>query len=482
MTRLESQMSGDGARGFSRAKVDWRRAVRLTHRWLGTGGCLFFIAWFVSGIVMMYARMPELSASERFAALPPLDLSSARLSPADALARIDGAVSTIRVGMLAGRPVYRALADRAWVTVFADSGERFERLSSDGALEEAKRFAPAFASGARYDGRLTEPDQWTLAHVRSLPMHRVALGTSDDERLYFAERTGEVVLKTTAPARRIAYAGAVLHWFYFTPFRRHHELWTQTFVGLSALGTLMCFLGLVWGFYNCVRFPYRGWLRWHHFIGLVFGVVSFTWILSGLLSLDPLDWHADTEPTPAQRSAFSGGALKVGEVSLAQIKAELPAGAKELEVVPFRGKPRLLFDGTAREPIDRPDIDAALALAMPGVAPADVTTLTDYDSYYYDRDRLLPLPVIRARYQDASATWLYVDPGRGAIVRKEERSSRVNRWLYHGLHSLDFPALYWRRPLWDIVMILLLLGGLGSAVTAVAPASRRVWRNLHRLL
>lgn len=466
---------------FSRARFDWRRVVVFTHRWLGICGCLLFIAWFASGLVMMYARMPELSASERLSRLPSLDLSLARVSPADAFSQRHQPPATIRIGMLAGRPVYRAQAGGEWVTVFADNGEPFDRLSGEGAVDEAKRLAPESAA-VSYDGRLTGPDQWTLQHARSLPMHRVALGGADDARLYFAEATGEVVLKTTAPARRIAYVGAVLHWLYFTPFRRNHDVWTRSVIWLSALGTLMCALGLVWGFYNASRSPYRGWLRWHHVIGLVFGVVSFTWIFSGLLSLEPVEWHADTAPTAAQRGAFSGGALNLGAVTLAQIKAQTPPGTREVEIVPFRGEPRLLFDGRARAPVDDQQIAAALGAAMPGAAPADVQQLDDYDDYYYDRTQLLPLPVVRARYRDAAATWLYVDPNRGTIARREEWSSRVNRWLYHGLHSLDFPFLYRRRPLWDIVMILLILGGIGSAVTALGPASRRLWRHVHRLL
>jgi hypothetical protein len=455
--------------------------VVFTHRWLGIGGCLLFIAWFASGLVMMYARMPELSASERLERLPRLDLSLARVSPAAAFARLDEPVSAIRMGMLAGRPVYRAQAGRKWITIYADNGERFERLSGEGALDEARRLAPD-AETVSSDGRLITPDQWTLQHARSLPMYRVALGGADDARLYFAEGTGEVVLKTTAPARHVAYIGAVLHWLYFTPLRRDHERWLRLIIGLSALGTVMCALGLVWGFYNWSRFPFRGWLRWHHFIGLAFGVVSFTWIFSGLLSLDPVDWHADGAPTAAQRGAFSGGPLHLDQLALTDIRERMPAGTKEVEVVPFRGRARFLFDGKAPEPVEERLIEDALAASMPGVVPADVVRLTDYDAYYYDRTRSLPLPVVRARYLDAPATWLYVDPNRGAIVRREERSSRVNRWLYHGLHSLDFPFLYQRRPLWDIVMILLILGGIGSAVTAVIPAARRLWRHVHRLL
>jgi len=455
--------------------------VVFTHRWLGIAGCLLFITWFASGIVMMYARMPELSPFERAAHRPPLDLSAARVSLQDALAGTPPP-SLVRLGMLGGRPVYRALAGGNWTTVFADTAERFGALSESAAVEEAKRFASGSASTIRYDGRLTKPDQWSLQHSRSLPMHRVALGDPDDTKLYFAERTGDIVLKTTAPARRVAYFGAVLHWLYFTPLRTNHEMWTRMIIWLSALGTLMCVLGLIWGFYNSLRTPYRGWLRWHHYIGLVFGAVSFAWIFSGLLSVDPVDWHADTSPTAAQRRAFDGGPLHLDGLATNDIKARVPSGAKDVEIVPFLGRPRLIVDGKPDAPIARGDIERTMAAAMPGAAIADIAWLDEYDAYYYDRGGELPLPVVRARFDDPAATWLYVDPVRGVPIRREERSSRVNRWLYHGLHSLDFPFLYYRRPLWDIVMIALMLGGMGSAVTAVVPGFRRLWRHVLRLL
>ena len=119
--------------------------------------------------------------------------------------------------------------------------------------------------------------------------------------------------------------------------------------------------------------------------------------------------------------------------------------------------------------------------AMPSVAVEDAVWLDAYDSYYYDRDGELSLPVLRVRYVDPQRSWLYVDPRRGAVVRKEERLTRLNRWLYHGLHSLDFPFLYYRRPLWDIVVIVLSLGGLASTITAVLPAFRRLRRHWRRV-
>jgi hypothetical protein len=117
---------------------------------------------------------------------------------------------------------------------------------------------------------------------------------------------------------------------------------------------------------------------------------------------------------------------------------------------------------------------------MPGVPILGAASIDAYDAYYYDRAGRLPLPVLRVRYDDDVRTWLYLDPGRGAIARKEERLTRLNRWLYHGLHSLDFPGFYAARPLWDVVMIVLSVGGLVLSATTLLPGWRRLARVLAR--
>jgi hypothetical protein len=121
---------------------------------------------------------------------------------------------------------------------------------------------------------------------------------------------------------------------------------------------------------------------------------------------------------------------------------------------------------------------------MPGVPIAASTWLTRHDAYYYGRGYGPgdgpPLPVLLVRFADPHETWLYLDPTQGRIVRKEERLTRLNRWLYRGLHSLDFPGFYERRPLWDVVMIVLGLGGLVLAGTTLLPGWKRVGRLLSR--
>jgi hypothetical protein len=473
--------------------VTWQRALVLTHRWLGVAGCLLFAAWFASGIVMIYARMPEAGADERMNARARVDFSSARVAPVDALAHLPGEPAQIRLATIAGRPVYRAVSRGRSTTIFADTGTPLPPLTREQALDAAALFLHADARALRYDAQLLDPDQWTLQSRALLPMHRIAAGDPDDTVVYVSDRTGEVEMKTTARGRWWAYAGPVIHWLYFTPLRRHSEGWAQTIIWLSIAGCVMCVAGLTWGVTVARRSPYAGMMRWHHYAGLIFGATTCTWIFSGLLSMDPWDWHPSTAATRAQREAVAGGPLQLDPIAIDVLRRGVDAlasatNAREIEIVQFQRQlflkagdrllPALAPERAALTRFDDALMLAAVHAAMPGVGVEEATRLDAYDSYYYDRDGALPLPVLRVRFADAPRTWLYLDPARGAIVRKEERLSRLNRWLYHGLHSLDFPFLYARRPLWDVVMIALSIGGLASAVTSMAPA----WRRLRGLI
>ena len=509
-----------------------RRALIYTHRWLGIAGGLLFVAWFVSGIVMMYKRMPSLAPQERLMRLPALDLSELAVSPAEAAQRIGFEPGRLRVSMLGHRPVYRFARGGAWSTVFADDGQPLRGVTAEQALAIARQFAPDFAEHAQYDARLTDSDQWTLQLRGLMPMHRVALGDSDDTRVYISDRTGEVVMKTTRTGRRWAYPGAVLHWLYFTPLRRQTSLWINSVIWLSIAGCILTLSGLLWGIWRYSlktryrqkgirrRSPYAGLMRWHHYAGLIFGLTTFTWILSGYLSLDPWSWHPGTSPTRQQRETMAGGRLRLDPLTPERLRLGAAAISSafapgEFEVLQFRGEPFLVAyrppsagqagdwpsSGPAAflsavQPIkhlavsavapergtftrfDDDDVLAAAQAAMPGTAVDDALWLEDYDDYYYyARYHALPLPVLRLRFGDPQQTWLYVDPQRGMILRKEERLTRLNRWLYHGLHNLDFRFLYHRRPLWDIVVILLSLGGIVLSVSSMAQGWHRLRRH-----
>ena len=103
--------------------------------------------------------------------------------------------------------------------------------------------------------------------------------------------------------------------------------------------------------------------------------------------------------------------------------------------------------------------------------------LDRYDSYYYSREGAAPLPVLRIRFDDPMRTWYYIDPAEARIVARTHRYSRIERWLFNGLHSLDFAFWYDRRPLWDVGMIALSLGALLTSTIGMFLGFRRLLLN-----
>jgi hypothetical protein len=263
-------------------------------------------------------------------------------------------------------------------------------------------------------------------------------------------------------------------------------------------------------------------MKWHHIAGLIFGLVTLTWTYSGLLSMGPFNWFRSPPPSRAERDASTGGALKADLLTIESMRAAVAAvgqsfAPKELESMQFRGEPhwvayeapseedavRWMHTGLLpRAPLPRmqhryvsttqPERGAFTTFgreamteiaraAMPGVPVDDSVWLDAYDGYYYDPRGSRPLPVLRVRYADANGTWLYLDPERGGIVQRSGKVSRLRRWLYQGLHSLDFPFLYFHRPLWDIVVIALSIGGTVLSFTTMLPALRRLKRHARTL-
>ncbi|HVZ61250.1 MAG TPA: hypothetical protein VG892_10745, partial [Terriglobales bacterium] len=73
------------------------------------------------------------------------------------------------------------------------------------------------------------------------------------------------------------------------------------------------------------------------------------------------------------------------------------------------------------------------------------------------------------------------NPQTAEVVRSYSARSRWNRWLYHGLHSFDLPWLYKYRPLWDVLVLVLLVGGSALCFTSVVIGWQVVRRKLGKL-
>ena len=487
-----------------------KRAAIFVHRWLGVVLFAAFLLWFPSGIGMMYWGYPGVTPSDVLERSPALDHSSVRLSPGEAYAVIgfDGPPASARLTTFDGRPVYRFGVLGAEAMVYADSGEphdEFSKATIDRLASAWTGLPLATASVAAVD----EVDQWTLqTPLASLsPVWKYSWPSG--EQVYVSQVIGEVVQYTTTSSRLGAYLGPIPHWFYFTPLRKHGAAWSRVVIWSSAIGSVAALLGVIVGLwmysprkayrYNGApaRLPYRGQKRWHAVLGLIFGLGAVTWAFSGMLSMDPFPSRTggDSEARGVDRADIR--AVFRGDVRIDAYAARHPRAAleqlgaqavKELELTSFDGEPIYLatlgrgdtrivpMDGPPRTGFEPDAIIGAITKAAGAGGVAEVRLLHQYDAYYLDRRRERPLPVVMVRLQDPDESRYYIDPRTARIVGSYDTQAWVTRWIYHALHSLDFPWLYNYRPLWDVVVITFMLGGTALGITSLLLA----WRVLGR--
>jgi hypothetical protein len=134
--------------------------------------------------------------------------------------------------------------------------------------------------------------------------------------------------------------------------------------------------------------------------------------------------------------------------------------------------------GAARSELDPAWLTDGIAKAsLPnGILAADY--ITAYDAYYLDRHHDLPLPALRVRLNDGERSVFYIDPRSARVVGGYDNGQWMDRWVYHGLHSMNLPWLYNNRPAWDIVVLTLMLGGAALSVTSVVIGAQFIKRKL----
>ena len=488
-----------------------KRAAIFVHRWLGIGLCLLFLLWFPSGIGMMYWDFPNVSAADRLERSPALDAAAIRLSPAEAWATLarPEPPAEVRLNTFDGRPAYRFVGDFGDSDiVYADTGEAQVDVSSGMMLRIASAWTgqpPAAAAIAE----MQDVDQWTVQGLRDRPVWKYSWPSGD--QVYVSQATGEVVQYTNTASRIGAYLGPVTHWLYFTPIRKHAPEWSTFVIWTSGIGTGAALLGVVIGLWMYsprkryrnagapTSIPYRGQKRLHMAFGLIFGLAAATWAFSGMLTMDPFPLDNDPSDSEVTTGAAIEQALR-GPGRLDDFAAKDPRAAlmqlsdrpiKQLELATVAGEPVYMatlaggdthhvpLDGAPRAEFDRQRlIDVVTKAAPAGVS--EVRVLDQYDRYYLDRRRERPLPVILARVNDEGASRYYIDPKTGQVAGTYNARNWFSRWVYHALHSFDFPWLYNYRPAWDIVVILFMLGGTALCVTSLVLAWRALGRTLSR--
>jgi hypothetical protein len=489
-----------------------KKTLIFIHKWLGITLALPFLVWFVSGIVLYYVPFPNLTQEERLSGLPPLQVGQKDccLTAQQAASQAKVAFAEARFGMHGSQPVWRFLTkkpDQQWRAVDARTGSMLPPLSE----AEAVRLAETYSRRRALRAEALDRDQWTVTQGLNpyRPFIKVTLDGPDGLELYVSPGAAEVVRDTRRSERFWNWIGAVPHWIYFTELRRRPDIWHHVVVWLALPGTLLALTGVAIGIWHLFlnrsrRIPYRKfWMRWHHMLGLAAGVVTVTWIFSGLLSMNPFGIFSSRSATAGERAQWSGPDAVAVLNPAAALQLAPNMQAREIDLIRFNGgvwyRLRSAPDfgnapaaGTPGHVLVRADVPGAQPLSafpeqairsmLSGLRKNEindipvVTRLDDYDALYYTRQHgsgaryTRPLPVLRAEWADKIV--MYADPASARIMLRADASNRWQRLLYNGLHSFDFAPLVASPLLRGSLIVLLSLLGTVLSMTSIAIAWR----------
>ncbi len=425
------------------------RKMHRLHRSFGTALFALLAVWFASGAVMTVAPFPRFSEEER--------LETARALPRDVEVPAEVVQAVTRgehaqLSNVEGRAV--------WITARGATGLK--------ELDEARarREIEARFGTVAWIERLDQLDQWSVPG-RQLPLYRAGFASGD--QAYLAAKTGQIVQYTSSRERTLAWFGAIAHWLYFPWLRAQRPLWRYAVLTLATLGMFVTLSGLGAGISvarrqrRTLRNPL---LRWHQRLGLGFGALAFTWLFSGALSLTPFQW-SHVEPP---KELFRAGV----EPTTERVKAALQAcdmEVRELELAPLAGHTFAVCASGRDTRIGDLADGQMRSLLPPNVLPGSTLEHAPDTYFYPQHDR--PFPHAYLRQVDGART-LYIDAARARLLDLHTWRTRLERWLYHGLHSLDVPGLYERTWLWRATIWLAMIMGFALSLLGAALAWRRL--------
>jgi hypothetical protein len=510
----------------ARSHVRWKRLNYLVHRWIGIILGIQVVAWFISGIVMMYYPYPDLTESKKLALLdvfePGEDLVGFRAAYeadlADSKRRGHAVMHDPERDIVGGRLMrwdgrlaYQLWCERgsnlnACTMVDGRTGEVLTPISAETAARVARAAVGPLVKLDRVE-LLPRGDNYVMygaSRLEEFPVYRVRFADDNVTAVYMGQETGNIDAVVDRVTRLTTWIGLVPHYLYFMWLYQRPLLWRWLNCILPSVATVTALTGILLGLHQL--FPrrrrqdwavsgYQGISKWHHVAGVVFGVMVLDWTLSGLFEM----FGVEPGPRAGQLERARSGPvrwqdIRVGEAqALTRLRAWVqgPVFPVALDLDQLEGRPGYYFrlrdgrgywvdavDGTLRGELE-PDAAKSVTQHVVGAGPAAlaVERITGYDNYYYARHgRELHLPAWRVTFDDPSRSVVYLDTVSGRPVGFVDADTRLWRWLEHGMHSLDFPGLVNHRPYWDLVVLPLMVGGTLCALTGGWLIVRRLRR------
>jgi hypothetical protein len=453
------------------------------------------VMWCLSGVVMMYHSYPVLHESDRVRHLTPIVWNGCCKISDEALTD-DDSVKELTLEMLAGRPVLQLQSRQASRSIDLFTGRTIGRVSAAQAAEVARSQAEGSLPGAPGLIGLIDYDQWTVSAGSDAthPLYHFGLDDPLGTQVYVSSASGQAVQVTTKRERFWNWVGSVPHWFYFARLRRNASLWSGVVIATSLAGCFLAGIGIYIGMYQWNRrpvgrwTPYRGFNLWHHIAGLAFGVLALSWIVSGLLSINPWGW-LEGAGALQDRTLLRGSSVPSGrqvKAALQSFAAAHPLDIASLTVAPLNGAVYFIATSAADQrrrfgadaapaPLNETDLaHAAEVLGGSGQVPVPQLMMQE-DAYYFSHHHdLARLPIYRLIL--GNGTRYYLDAVSGTLVAKLDDGAKAYRWWHEGLHRMDFTPAMRVRPRWDALMLVLMSGVTLLCVTGTYLGYRRLMK------
>jgi len=231
----------------------------------------------------------------------------------------------------------------------------------------------------------------------------------------------------------------------------------------------------------------------------------FTWIFSGLMSMNPLGVFSST------REAIDSGRYRGGPVAVDGALGEPAALLAMVDAAQFRpveiqwrriggelfavlldgqGETRIVSGSNGHLQVARLLPAAWLQQKVRALSAAPMQELVVQhapDAYFYPRApeamngaAVRRFPVAVVDFGDAEATRVYLDLATGDPLLTMGYRERVGRWLFYFLHSWDLPAMLRFDTARLAVLLLLSVAGTALCATATVIGYRRLRMKLRR--
>ena len=466
-----------------------KKIMLSLHRITGTIIALFFAMWFLTGLVLLYHSYPRLSDS---------DIHGHQETLSDSLPDVEKLTSSFGdslKGLTIREFQAQTLADISLadttITLCADSASTLKPVTFHTAMQVARQWVNAPVG--RVD-TLYERAQWILysRYEDNLPIYRFFFNDHEQHQLYMDKQTAEVLQLTNRDSRFWAWVGAIPHKLYFPLIRKDADVWKWTIT----IGGLFCLLAAISGMYVGIdallhryrtkkrwESPYKKWTyKWHHLLGLVFGIFIIAWGLSGMMAMQRIPkWLVPMEGDYFFRESKmwnNRNMLPLADYNLdyRKLKATYPDLKQvtwtRIGSIPVyrivNGNEEICINAAdttiAELNIPIADVERAVRKMHGDSVLFTVTTMNSYDEYYLSRDHSLQLPVYKVDIHNTDKTTYYINPKNGE-TKYFTSNKRVKKWVFSGIHYLNIKWFVEHPLCWTIIIWLLCLGGAFVSLT-----------------